>query len=107
MARLRGKQGADSVVSAGGEDAVAALKGLGLYDRTMIVLTSDHGEEFFEHRGWLHTHSVYEEVLRVPLVMKLFGSRNAARVVTTPAYLVDILPTIAAETGSRKRASSP
>ena len=63
---------------------VAKLKALGIYDRTMIVLTSDHGEEFFEHGAWLHTHSVYDEVIRVPLIIKFFGSRNAGRTVSAP-----------------------
>lgn len=78
---------------------VAKLKALGIYDRTMIVLTSDHGEEFFEHGSWLHTHSVYGEVLRVPLIVKFFGSRNAGRTVRTPAFGVDVMPTIAEELG--------
>jgi len=78
---------------------VAKLKALGIYDRTMIVLTSDHGEEFAEHGSWLHTHSVYDELLRVPLIVKFFGSRNAGRTVRTPAFLVDVMPTVAEELG--------
>jgi arylsulfatase A-like enzyme len=78
---------------------VAKLKALGIYDRTMIVLTSDHGEEFFEHGSWLHTHSVYDEVLRVPLIVKFFGSRNAGRTVRSPVFGVDVMPTIAEELG--------
>ncbi len=80
---------------------VAKLKALGLYDRTMIILTSDHGEEFFEHGSWLHTHSVYDEVIRVPLIIKFFGSRNAGRIVRSPAFVVDVMPTIADELGFR------
>jgi arylsulfatase A-like enzyme len=80
---------------------VAKLKALGIYDRTMIVLTSDHGEEFFEHGSWTHTHSVYDEVLRVPLIVKFFGSRNAGRTIRTPAFGVDVMPTIAEELGIR------
>ena len=76
---------------------VAKLKGLGIYDRTMIVLTSDHGEEFFEHGSWLHSHSVYDEVIRVPLIVKFFGSRNAGRTVRASAFGVDVMPTIADE----------
>ncbi len=78
---------------------VAKLKALGIYDRTMIVLTSDHGEEFFEHGSWTHTHSVYDEVLRVPLIVKFFGSRNAGRTVRTPVFGVDVMPTIVKELG--------
>ncbi len=82
---------------------VAKLKALGVYDRTMIVLTSDHGEEFFDHGGWLHNHGVYEEVIRVPLIVKFFGSRNAGRVVRAPAFGVDVMPTIADELGIKVR----
>ena len=80
---------------------VAKLKALGIYDRTMIILTSDHGEEFFEHGSWLHTHSVYDEVIRVPLIIKFFDSRNAGRIVRSPAFVVDVMPTIAEELGFR------
>lgn len=78
---------------------IAKLKALGIYDRTMIVLTSDHGEEFFEHGAWLHTHSVYDETIRVPLIVKFFGSRNAGRTVGAPAFVVDVVPTITEELG--------
>lgn len=78
---------------------VAKLKELGIYDRTMIVLTSDHGEGFFEHKAWLHADFLYEEVLRVPLIVKFFGSRNSGKVVRTPAFGVDVMPTIAEELG--------
>ena len=78
---------------------VAKLKDLGLYDRTLIVLTADHGEEFYEHKAWLHGYQVYDEVLRVPLVLKRFGSRSAGTVVRTPVFGVDVMPTIAAELG--------
>jgi arylsulfatase A-like enzyme len=78
---------------------VAKLKALEIYDRTMIVLTSDHGEEFYEHGSWLHASTLYEEVLRVPLVIKFFGSRNAGKVLRTPSFGVDVMPTIAEELG--------
>ena len=78
---------------------VAKLKELGIYDRTMIVLTSDHGEAFFEHKAWLHADALYEEVLRVPLIVKFFGSRNAGKVVGTPTFGVDVMPTIAERDG--------
>lgn len=82
---------------------VAWLKSRGLYDRTMIILTSDHGEEFYDHRGWLHAHSLYEEVLRVPLIIKFFGSRDAGKTVDAFVRGVDIMPTICQELGARLR----
>jgi len=75
------------------------LRALNLYDRTMIILTSDHGEEFFEHKAWLHTHSVYNEVIKVPLLIKFFDSRYAGRKIEDIARSVDILPTILEEAG--------
>lgn len=47
------------------------LKAEGLYDNTVIVLTSDHGEEFLEHDGWWHGTTLYDEQLHVPLIVKL------------------------------------
>ena len=57
---------------------VALLKERGLYDPAVIVVTSDHGEEFGEHgrMGW-HSHTLFEELLRVPLLVKLPGSARA------------------------------
>jgi len=52
---------------------IAKLKALDLYDGSLIVFTSDHGEEFFEHGLIEHGHSLYDEVLRVPLLVKLPG----------------------------------
>jgi arylsulfatase A-like enzyme len=59
---------------------VEHLKREELYDDTLIVLTSDHGEEFYEHGGFAHGHSVYDEVLRVPLMLKLPGAERTGRV---------------------------
>ena len=80
---------------------VKRLKSLGIYDRTMIILTSDHGEEFFEHGSWLHSHSVYDEVVRVPMIIKFFGSRNAGKTVDDLVLGVDVMPTICRELGIR------
>jgi len=47
------------------------LRARGLYEDSLIILTSDHGEEFWEHGGFWHGHSVYNELIRVPLLVKL------------------------------------
>ncbi|MCH7872423.1 MAG: sulfatase-like hydrolase/transferase, partial [Planctomycetes bacterium] len=49
---------------------MAALKRLGIYEETLIVFTSDHGEEFAEHGGYDHGHTLYDELVRVPLFVK-------------------------------------
>jgi len=69
------------------------LKDRGLYDNSIIILTSDHGEELFEHGGFSHGYSLHREVLHVPLFIKLPG-QGEARVVKTPVSLEDIHPTV-------------
>ena len=79
---------------------VGALKERSLYDDTLIVLTADHGEEFWEHGSLGHGHSMYQELLEVPLIMKLPSSRRAsgeeevASVVSTPVSTVSVAPTV-------------
>jgi arylsulfatase A-like enzyme len=58
------------------------LKSMGLYDSSLIVVTADHGEAFYEHGHWQHGDSLYEEVLRVPLIVKWPGSPVTGRVST-------------------------
>jgi arylsulfatase A-like enzyme len=65
-----------------------------LLDNALIIVTSDHGEMFGEHGKWIHTNSLYEEVLRVPLVMRYIGVIPAGGVVTSPVQNYDLMPTI-------------
>ena len=73
---------------------LSKLKELNLYKNTMIILTSDHGEEFYEHKSWHHTHSVYNETIKVPLIIKFFNSNNMGKKIQKFARLIDIMPTI-------------
>lgn len=82
---------------------IQKLKALGLYDNTMIIVTSDHGEEFFEHGSWLHTHSLYNETIKVPLVIKFFDSAHAGRRIHRYARLIDIMPTVLDALGLKVR----
>ncbi|MEE2674649.1 MAG: sulfatase [Myxococcota bacterium] len=79
---------------------VAYLKARSLYDDTLIVVTSDHGEEFGEH-GWVgwHAHSLYDELLLVPLIIKFPGSRLAGSVEKSQARGIDVAPTALAALG--------
>ncbi|HLY37740.1 MAG TPA: sulfatase, partial [Candidatus Binatia bacterium] len=72
-------------------DAVAAH---GMLDDTIVVLTSDHGEEFLEHGGVAHGQTLYAETLDVPLLVRLPKARDGGTVVDALARQVDILPTI-------------
>jgi arylsulfatase A-like enzyme len=62
-------------------------------ERTIVVLTSDHGEEFGEHGGDYH-YTLYDEIVRVPLVVRAPGLAPSVRDV--PAQQVDLLPTLLA-----------
>ena len=73
---------------------MAKLKEMKLYDRSMIVLMSDHGEEFFEHKGWGHSHSLYDELIRVPAIIKFPGSRFKNKRISKPVGVLDLMPTI-------------
>lgn len=78
---------------------VAELARRDLLDRSAVVLTSDHGEEFYDHGGWRHAMSLYEEVLRVPLVIRLPGGARAGTTLDAPADQVDLAPTLLALAG--------
>jgi arylsulfatase A-like enzyme len=71
---------------------VSFLRDRGLWEDTLFALTSDHGEEFFEHGGVLHGQTQYQEVIRVPLVVK--GPGIPVRRVSAPVSLVDLAPTL-------------
>jgi len=72
-----------------------AVDRLGLRDRTLVVVTSDHGEEFFEHGGKGHRRTLYDEVIRVPLIFSSPGVVPEGLIDDSVVSLVDILPTIA------------
>jgi arylsulfatase A-like enzyme len=78
---------------------IKKLKRLQLYENTMIILTSDHGEEFFDHRAWRHGHSLYNELLRIPLIIKFPQSKFKNTRLHNTVSIVDIMPTILNEIG--------
>lgn len=71
------------------------LEQLGVDEKTLIVFTSDHGEEFGEH-GWYgwHSHTLYDELLRVPLVIRFPEAQYAGKRVRRPVRSLDIGPTV-------------
>ena len=84
---------------------VETLDGAGLYDDSVLVFTADHGEEFYEHRGWWHGTSLYQEQLHVPLLMKLPGNEQAGLERGDPARSIDIGPSIVGAAGIAAPAS--
>lgn len=77
------------------EEFVAQLKKRGLYDPAFLILTADHGEEFFEHGGLQHARTLYEELIHVPLILKFpdnrFSDPGSGRPWVTS---LDIFPTL-------------
>lgn len=71
------------------------LAAAGLADSTVVVLTADHGEEFLDHGDWEHGHSLYDELLHVPLIVS-FPPRVAPRRVSTAVGTIDVAPTLCA-----------
>jgi arylsulfatase A-like enzyme len=69
-----------------------AITELAIEDRTTIIVSADHGEAFGEHRTRHHATTVYEELLRVPLMIRVPGVRP--RAVRAPVALIDVGPTV-------------
>ena len=61
---------------------------------TLFVVVADHGEEFADHGSWGHGHTMYQELLHVPLMFRLPGSVPAAQRIDTTVSSMDLLPTI-------------
>jgi arylsulfatase A-like enzyme len=71
---------------------VAWLKENDLYEDTLIIVTSDHGEEFWEHGTYGH-HQVYDTTLHVPLIVRAPGGPRGERR-SEPVELIDLMPTL-------------
>ncbi len=71
---------------------VDRLKSLELFDDTIFVVTSDHGEEFLEHGYTSHGHSLYDELIHVPLIVRSPGA--SPRRVDAPVASLDVMPTL-------------
>jgi choline-sulfatase len=69
-----------------------AVKQLGLADDTAVVVMADHGEAWGEHKAYFHGTDLYDEQLRVPLIIAVPGQQ--ARVIDEPVALVDVGPTL-------------
>jgi len=70
------------------------LDARGLKENTLVIFLSDHGEEFYEHKGYEHGHALYNEVIKVPLIVSLPGKIRENATVTEYVRLLDITPTV-------------
>jgi arylsulfatase A-like enzyme len=77
---------------------LATLKDKGMLDNTIVILTSDHGEEFYEHKQFGHGQSTFSELSHIPLFIA--GPGISSGVSSVPVELVDLYPTIATWAGA-------
>jgi len=70
----------------------------GLWENSLVFVTADHGDEFGEHGGYTHTHKLYDELIHVPLVVRVPGA--APRRVEEVVELVQVVPTVLGEAGA-------
>lgn len=80
-------------------ELLAELQRLGIYDRALVVLLSDHGEGLGEHGEEQHGLLLYRSTLQVPLLLKLPGNERRGETANEVAGLVDLVPTIEALLG--------
>jgi arylsulfatase A-like enzyme len=71
---------------------VQYLSEQGLMERTIVVITSDHGEEFLEHGGTMHKGTLYDELVRIPLIIHV--PRQPAQTIDTMVRNFDLMPTL-------------
>ena len=76
------------------------LEDLDIAENTVIMVTADHGEAFWEHGVDTHGSTVYDEVLRVPLIVVWPGRFKTPRRVATQVRLIDLMPTVLEMTGT-------
>jgi len=72
---------------------IDGIKDLGIYDKTIIVIIADHGEEFSEHGATDHGHTQYDELIHVPMFMHIPSIKKSTRI-KYQVRSIDILPTI-------------
>ncbi|MFN3197338.1 MAG: sulfatase [Bradymonadia bacterium] len=73
---------------------VAELRKMGLLDDTLVVVTNDHGEEFYEHKGMGHGWTLYEEMIRAPLIMRYPSAFPEGARISSVTEHVDLAHTV-------------
>jgi len=78
------------------------MKIKGIYDNSLIIFISDHGEGLYEHKYFSHGREVYDEVTKIPLIVKFPSYMNLKGRVKTIVQEIDIFPTIVSMFGERR-----
>jgi arylsulfatase A-like enzyme len=102
-ARLRPEDKAAMVALYDGEIAytdyyvgrlLGEIDALGLRDNSIVVLSADHGDEFWDHGGYQHGHSLYSELIHVPLIIRGPGVLSEPRHIEAGVQQLDLMPTL-------------
>lgn len=83
-------------------ELVAMLKRRSMWDQTLFVLLSDHGQEFLDHGNILHGQSIYSELVASPLLWHLPGKAPPQARIHAPVALLDVMPTVLELAGDRR-----
>ncbi len=76
------------------------LAARGVLDDTVVVVTADHGEGFLDHGRLDHGYGLYDELLRIPMILRLPGGALGGRRVADPVQIVDVAPTLLSLAGN-------
>jgi len=85
---------------------IKELKELGMYDNTLIVVVSDHGESFGEHNAYFDHHTLFNEILRNVMIMKLPNSEIKSKKIQSRVTLADVAPTVLDVVGVKRESAS-
>ncbi len=80
-----------------------SLRAKGMLENTLVIVTADHGEEFFEHGTKGHQKTLFDEVVKIPLVLHWAGTLEGGRVVSDQVRIVDVMPSVLAAAGVREK----
>lgn len=83
----------------------AAFEEAGIWDKTMVVVTADHGDEFWEHGGVGHGHNIHQELVHVPLLMYYPPLIKANTKVEAGVDVLDVYPTLVDIVGKKPAAN--
>jgi len=92
--RPAGVIAAADVVRPNAAQAIADLKTLGIYEKSAVVVVSDHGDQFYEHGSVGHGDTVYQELVHVPLMIRAPGVFPAGKVVHADVEVMDLYATL-------------
>ncbi len=88
-------------------EIINKMKEFEVYDEALIIVLGDHGDAFYEHGVYSHGHIPYDELIHIPLIIKLPGQRFKGRRVDNLVEIIDIFPSIISVIGKDPEVALP